>query len=69
MTYTVRPKADVQTGTCIDAQATIVFDNNLPIDTPAVLNTLDAGDPQSAVASLPPTSDVPIFTVSWSFGK
>ncbi len=49
VTYSVLPKADTVTGTRIDAQATIVFDINAPIDTPAIFNTVDATPPDSGV--------------------
>lgn len=47
--YTVRPKSDVASGDVVDAQATIIFDNNEPIDTPPIFNTLDAVAPSSAI--------------------
>ena len=53
VTYIVRPKPGLPTGTRIDAQASIVFDVNAPIDTPAIFNTLDAGPPTSSVDPLP----------------
>jgi Ca2+-binding RTX toxin-like protein len=49
----------------IDALASIIFDTNAPLDTPAIFNTIDAEAPTSAVAALPSTSP-PSFTVSWS---
>jgi len=54
LTYSVRPVADLPTGTQITNQATIVFDWNAPMDTPVVLNTIDAVGPTSAVSPLPP---------------
>ncbi|MEZ6190658.1 MAG: CARDB domain-containing protein [Phycisphaerales bacterium] len=64
--YSVRPKAGVVTGDVIDAQATIVFDVNGPIDTPAIFNTIDATAPSSAVTALPATSPSNAFEVAWS---
>ena len=52
VTYIVRPKPALPTGTRIDAQASIVFDLNAPIATPAIFNTLDAGPPTSSVNRL-----------------
>ncbi len=65
LSYSIKPKSTATTGTRIDAQATIVFDQNEPIDTPAIFNTIDAGGPTSTVASLPETS-YPGFMVSWA---
>jgi hypothetical protein len=66
VTYTIKPDRNIATGTVIDAEATIVFDINEPIDTPAILNTIDAGKPTSTVGALPEISESPEFAVSWS---
>jgi len=68
VSYSVRPKRTAATGDVIDAQARIVFDTEAPIDTPPIFNTLDAGKPQSAVATLPTMVDDASFTVSWTDG-
>lgn len=65
VTYTVQPKAGTPTGTVITNKATIVFDNNEPIDTDPWWNTVDSGAPSSAVAALQPVSTNTTFTVSW----
>jgi RHS repeat-associated protein/uncharacterized repeat protein (TIGR01451 family) len=65
VSYRVRPRRAAPTGTRIDAQAQVVFDNNPAIDTPASFNTIDSGHPISAVAPLPATTSTS-FTVSWS---
>jgi len=65
VSYLVKPKAGLPTGTRFEEHATIVFDFNDPIDTPAWLNTIDAGAPTSAVEALPPLSPYPQFTVRW----
>jgi hypothetical protein len=65
LTYTVRPKTNLATGTVITNAARIVFDWNDPIDTPTVFNTIDAGAPASAVAALPPEVGR-TFLVRWS---
>ena len=41
--YTVRPKASDSTGTTVNAQATVVFDTNAPLNTNTSVNTIDAG--------------------------
>jgi len=47
VTYTVQPKKTVENGEIIDAVATIIFDNNAPIDTPKIFNTIDTENPVS----------------------
>jgi subtilase family serine protease len=66
VTYTIRPRAGAQTGDVIDAQATIFFDVNAPMDTPAIFNTLDVGVPASTLDALPALSDQAAFTVNWA---
>jgi hypothetical protein len=63
--FTVMPKKNLATGTLIDNQATVVFDQNSPIATAAWLNTLDNTPPVSQMSSLPP-SEPAIFTLQWS---
>jgi hypothetical protein len=65
VSYSVRLKAGDTTGTTINAQATVVFDQNAPIKTPQATNTIDAGPPTSSVAALPHFSPGS-FTVSWA---
>lgn len=65
LTYSINPKAAMVTGTRIDALAAIVFDENEPMDTPAIFNTIDGGAPASSVSALPATS-YPGFLVQWS---
>ncbi len=63
--YTVQPKSGDPTGTVINASASVVFDNNSPVVTTPITNTIDAGPPTSTVAALP--ADVLAnFPVSWS---
>ncbi|NJN12496.1 MAG: hypothetical protein HC815_32880, partial [Richelia sp. RM1_1_1] len=66
VTYTIKSKNDANTGDRIDAEARIIFDNNEPIDTPSIFNTLDAGKPTSEVASLPSVSESTAFLVKWA---
>jgi Ca2+-binding RTX toxin-like protein len=63
--YSIRSRKDVVTGTVIDAQARIIFDNNEPIDTPAIFNTIDADKPVSSVLELPTSTETTSFNVKW----
>ncbi len=47
--YAVAPKANLASGTNIDAQASIVFDTEAPIATPLIHNTIDSLAPQSSI--------------------
>ena len=54
-------------GTVINAQATVVFDTQPPLNTPQIFNTIDAGTGLTGtVAALPPDETSPEFNVSWS---
>ena len=66
LSYTVKAKRNLPTGTVIDAEARIVFDTEEPIDTPAIFHTLDAGKPTSSVEALPADTEDPDFTVRWT---
>jgi RHS repeat-associated protein len=66
VTYLVRPKAGLATGTSIDQQGSIVFDTNDPVPTNVFTNTTDAGPPTSSVQTLPVRESTPSFTVNWS---
>jgi Ca2+-binding RTX toxin-like protein len=66
VTYTIKSKSTTQTGNRIDAQARIVFDNNEPIDTPSIFNTVDLGNPISAVDALPSSINTSTFLVKWA---
>jgi RHS repeat-associated protein len=68
ISYIVYPKAGLPSGTEITNEAAIVFDWNAPINTPEVLNTIDAGLPISQVNPLPPYVSDTEFLVSW-FGE
>lgn len=65
VSFTAAPKAPV-TGTQISNTATVVFDVNQPINTPAWINTIDNSPPVSRVSALAATSTCPDFRVSWS---
>jgi hypothetical protein len=66
VTFTVKAKSNLTTGTQIANQATVVFDANAPIGTPTWLNTIDVTPPVSAVATLPVAEATAMFPVSWS---
>lgn len=66
VSFTIKPVPGLPTGTVISNMAVIVFDVNAPIDTPWVVNTIDATAPVSTVAPLPASSGYRTFTVSWS---
>jgi RHS repeat-associated protein len=65
--YTVDPAASDITGTVVSAAASIVFDTNAAMVTPAAVNTIDAGAPTVTVNPLPTTESGP-FEVTWSGG-
>ena len=66
VTYSIRPKSNVQTGDVVDAEAQIIFDTEDPIDTPPIFNTLDAGRPTSAVDPLPERIAGDEVVLTWS---
>ena len=65
VSYTVRQRPNLTTGTRIDAEATIIFDINDPIVTPPIFNTIDADPPASAVIALDSLTNTEVFLVSW----
>ena len=64
ITYAIKPRTNIATGTVVTNAASIVFDWNEPILTPTVFNTIDAGPPASAVSALAPESGR-TFLVQW----
>jgi hypothetical protein len=66
VTFSIKPAADVPTGTVVTNQASIVFDINDPIPTDTTTNTVDAVPPTSSVATLPSVINSNTFTVYWS---
>jgi len=66
MPNTICPRPTLITGDRVDAVASIVFDVNEPILTPAIFHTIDAGAPASSVDDLPPTVDSTSFLVTWA---
>lgn len=65
VTYSIRTRAGLPTGTRIDAEASIVFDTNDPIETPPIFNTIDAGPPTSRVEPLEEFTYGEQVVVSW----
>ncbi|MDO8336185.1 MAG: CARDB domain-containing protein, partial [Candidatus Saccharibacteria bacterium] len=53
VTFSLKPKQEQATGTQIKGIAIITFDNNPPITTNEVFNTIDANAPTSSVVPLP----------------
>ena len=67
VSYTILANASDVTGTVINAQATVDFYTQPPINTPQIFNTIDAGTGlTSTVAALPPEETSPEFNVTWS---
>jgi len=64
--YTINPLKTAKTGDVIDAEATIIFDTEEPINTPRIFNTLDVSKPTSTVEVLAKTTATPEFLVSWT---
>ena len=70
VTYAVQPKVGIASGTNINAQASIVFDTEAAISTPAVHNTIDSIAPTSAITSFAggaaSTTSRTNFAVHWT---
>ena len=66
LSFTVKPKHGLATGTQVADQATVVFDSNPPMNTPVWINTIDNTPPVSHVSASTATSTCPAFRVSWS---
>jgi hypothetical protein len=69
VSYSVKPKANLPTGTVIKNKATIDFEVDIPpapMDTPEVFNTLDNTKPASHVLPLAANQTSISFNVSWS---
>lgn len=66
VTFRVKPKRTVTTGTVITNSATIVFDTEEPLTTNEVFNTIDANPPVSTVRPLPQVTRNSQVAVSWS---
>lgn len=66
ISYAVKPKAGLTSGTEITNRAHIVFDFNEPIDTPLVRNAIDSDAPTSHIAAIPPSTASREIELSWS---
>ena len=64
--YSISAKDSAVSGDVIDAQASIVFNTELPIDTPVWTNTLDVVRPTSQVISTSEVAANGTFLVSWN---
>ncbi len=62
----IMPDSTVATGAMISNSASVIFDVNSPISTPAWFNTVDKARPTSLVATLPSTQSSYSFPVLWS---
>ena len=69
VSYSVKPKPNIPTGTVIKNKAIIDFEVGVPpapVDTPEVFNTIDSVPPVSSVSPLSATQGIQGFAVSWS---
>ncbi|XP_072028717.1 uncharacterized protein [Amphiura filiformis] len=63
VTFSVKPKRDTPDLAVIDAEARIIFDQNDPIDTPPIFNTIDSGVPSVNITIVEETLPSGIFAV------
>ena len=63
--YSIRAKDGLDSGTRVDSLASIVFDQNEPIETPAIFHTLDPIRPTSEVTAIA-APDGTSFALSWT---
>jgi hypothetical protein len=69
VSYSIKTKPDLDTGTVIKNKASIDFEIGVPpdpMDTPEVFNTIDSGAPESNVLPLPVIQTALSFDVSWT---
>jgi subtilase family serine protease len=66
VSYTVRARRTSPTGSKITAEARIIFDGNVPIDTPQIFNTLDATRPESTITTTTTNEQNSSILVRWS---
>jgi hypothetical protein len=64
--FSIKLDVDLPTGEVVNNSASIVFDNNEPIITNTVFNTVDADRPSSAMDGLPPVVEGPEILLSFS---
>jgi hypothetical protein len=68
VSFTVRPKAGLPTGTPIVESAQVFFDYNPPVQTGTVVRTIEAAPPSVAVQALPATVPAGPVQLSWQGG-
>lgn len=66
VSFTVLPRSGLPDGVTVANDASIVFDANAPIATPAWVNVLDGTAPSSRVASLTGQPGTTSFDVAWA---
>ncbi len=66
VSFSIKPKRDLDTGTKIRNKAAIAFNVNSPMDTPEVFNTIDSEAPESWVEPLPQELNSWEFEVKWN---
>ncbi|MEO8150814.1 MAG: T9SS type A sorting domain-containing protein [Bacteroidia bacterium] len=66
VSYSVKTKSNIATGTIINNKADVFFDFNAPVTTPTWTNIIDDLKPQSAVNALSPQTNSDSINVSWS---
>lgn len=66
VSYTVFAKPALADGTRIDAEATIVFDDNAPLITPPIFNSLDQNSPTAQMRPLPEELPAGKVLLEWS---
>src|SRR5262249_40663341 len=66
VSYSVRPKNDVTTGTEITAQARVIFNTMPPEDTLPVANTIDAVAPTTTLTATPIQANGSDYVVKWN---
>lgn len=66
VTYTIKTTDKVRTGDTLHAKASIIFDINAALETPAIFNVIDAAAPTSAMKALPAKASGNSYTLKWS---
>ena len=66
VTYAIQPATTITTGSVIDAEASIIFDDNDPIETPPIFNTIDAGAPTAQLTPQTREPDSNDIILSWT---
>jgi PKD repeat protein len=66
VSFSVKPKTGLATGSQIKNKSIIYFDANAPIVTNTFLNTIDKASPTSQVGSLAATVQDTVFTINWA---